>query len=118
MRGGKRSNSGRPRGAQNKRTEAVQAATQQVAEQIEVVLPDAFTGDAHAYLMAIYKDPAQPTGLRVDAAKAAIRYEKPSMAPADATPKTDAVPLIDRVKEWEREEAIVGSAGKVVELRR
>ena len=41
---------------------------------------DAFDGDAHALLVAIYKDPAQPIALRLDAAKAAISFEKPRLA--------------------------------------
>jgi hypothetical protein len=41
---------------------------------------DAFDGDAHGLLMAIYKDAAQPIELRMDAAKAAIGYEMPRLA--------------------------------------
>lgn len=33
--------------------------------------------------MAIYKDAAQPIALRMDAAKAAIAYEKPRLAAID-----------------------------------
>jgi hypothetical protein len=50
------------------------------AQAIAAAIPGAFEGDAHALLMAIYKDPAQPTELRLDAAKAAIRFEKPALA--------------------------------------
>ena len=34
--------------------------------------------------MLIYKDPAQPMAMRMDAAKAAIRFEKPMLAMATA----------------------------------
>jgi hypothetical protein len=44
---------------------------------------DAFEGDAHALLAAVYKDPAQPMELRMEAAKAAIGYEKPRLAAID-----------------------------------
>lgn len=51
---------GRPRGVKNRRTHEVEAAAVAAAEQIGLVVPDAFTGDAHAFPMAIYKDPRQP----------------------------------------------------------
>ena len=48
-------------------------------------MPDAFTGDAHAFLMLVYKDPRQPMELRLEAAGKAIRYEKPALASVDVT---------------------------------
>ena len=45
-------------------------------EAIGDVIPDAFAGDAHAYLVGIYKDPTQERHARQDAAKAALPYEK------------------------------------------
>lgn len=74
---------GRPRGAKNKRTEEREAAMQEVAEIISASIPDAFAGDSHALLMAVYKDPSQPVERRLDAAKAAIPYEKPRLAAID-----------------------------------
>ena len=84
---------GRPPGSPNKRRKAETS--------------DAFTGDAHALLMQIYKDPNQPIELRLDAAKAAIRYEKPALAAVEvnATIKRDANDLTDA----ELEQLIVGS---------
>jgi hypothetical protein len=79
---------GRPPGAKNRRTEEREAATAEAAAQIEQALGDAFQGDAHALLMAVYKNPANELPLRVDAAKAAIRYEKPALSSIDA--KVDA----------------------------
>ena len=63
---------GRPKGAKNKRTAAREAATKEIAAQIEKSIGGAFEGDALAYLMSIYKDPSQPENVRIDAAKAAI----------------------------------------------
>lgn len=83
--GGKRQGAGRIAGVPNKRTKAVLEAAQQTAEALSTAIPDAFTGDAHALLMAVYKDPAQPIELRVDAAKAAVRYEKPALSSVTAT---------------------------------
>lgn len=73
---------GRPKGAKNKRTAATERAAAEAAEQIGGAIPGAFDGDAHALLMTVYKDPLKEWPLRVDAAKAAIRYEKPALASA------------------------------------
>jgi hypothetical protein len=68
---------GRTAGVPNKRSDDFQAAIQEKAKKLEALVPGAFEGDAHALLMAVYKDPDHEWPLRVDAAKAAIRYEKP-----------------------------------------
>ncbi|MDR6292342.1 hypothetical protein E9232_004882 [Inquilinus ginsengisoli] len=78
--GGKREGAGRPAGAKNKRTAETLAAMEAAAEKIAEVVPNAFDGDAHALLMAVYKDPKHELALRIDAAKAAIRYERPALA--------------------------------------
>jgi hypothetical protein len=67
--------------------EVAQAAAQQIKEASEAAGLPAFEGDAHARLMAVYKssDPDIPLALKVDAAKAAIRYEKPALSSIDAT---------------------------------
>lgn len=96
---------GRPRGAKNRRTREVEAAAFEAAERIGLAVPDAFTGDAHAFLMAIYKDPRQPVELRLEAAGKAIRYEKPALASVDVTSTNEhrfeisAEPL--SLEEWE-----------------
>lgn len=71
---------GRPKGAKSKRTLAVEQAAARAAQHLESIIPNAFDGDAHALLMAVYKDPSKEWNLRIDAAKAAIRYEKPALA--------------------------------------
>lgn len=76
---------GRPPGAKNKRTAALEAKALAAAAAVEAVFPDAFQGDAHAFLMSIYKNPAQPINLRLEAAGKAIRYEKPALAAVDVT---------------------------------
>lgn len=75
---------GRKPGSKNKRTEELQAAADSAAKQISEALGVAFEGDAHAFLMAVYKDMSRPVELRIDAAKAAIRFEKPSLASLEA----------------------------------
>ena len=74
---------GRPIGAKNKRTAELHAEVAQVAASIAHTVPNAFPGDAHAYLMRVYKDPAKADNLRIDAAKAAVQYEKPKLATTD-----------------------------------
>lgn len=72
---------GRVPGSKNKRTAQLEAARLEASEKIADVLgARAFDGDAHALLMAVYKDGAYPIDVRLDAAKAAVRFEKPSFS--------------------------------------
>ncbi|WP_207483150.1 hypothetical protein [Arenibaculum pallidiluteum] len=57
---------------------------------------DALT-DAHAVLKAVYADPGQDWPLRVSAAKAAIRYERPALASTELTGK-DGGPVLQRIE--------------------
>ena len=50
----------------------------------EIIGGDLFEGDAHAFLMLTYKDKSLPHNLRLDAAKVAIRFEKPALTAIDA----------------------------------
>ena len=76
---------GRKKGSRNKRTQELQQAMAAAAKQIEAVIARAFQGDAHALLMAIYKDESRSIELRLEAAKAAIAYEKPKLAAVEST---------------------------------
>ncbi|MGC1859666.1 MAG: hypothetical protein WA733_00700 [Methylocystis sp.] len=68
---------GRQRGTKNKRTLDLARAQAETSEKFTAALgPAAFTGDAHALLMSIYRDASQPVELRVTAARAAIPFEK------------------------------------------
>ena len=80
MRGGPREGAGRPKGARNRRTVAVERAMKVVAERLKQAVPDAFEGDGVAYLQTVYRDPHQPTELRMDAAAKAARFERPTLA--------------------------------------
>jgi hypothetical protein len=80
MRGGKREGAGRPLGAKNRRTAAVEAAMQSVAAKFLAEVPQAFDGDGVAYLQTVYRDPALPVDVRIDAAAKAARYERPALA--------------------------------------
>jgi hypothetical protein len=79
-RGGARSGAGRKKGRKNARTVEREQHMHQAAQLIEQALGDtAFAGDAHDLLMAVYKDTSHRIELRIDAAKAAIGYEKPRL---------------------------------------
>ena len=71
---------GRQKGTPNKRSVALEEQVREAAQVIEQALPDAFKGDAHALLMAVYKDTTHPLPVRIDAAKAAISFERPKLA--------------------------------------
>ncbi len=51
-------------------------------------------------------DPSKPETLRLDAAKAAIRYERPALSPVEQQGESDFVPLPERLKAYLREDAI------------
>lgn len=75
---------GRPAGSKNlhtrEREEAIATAAAQTAQALGL---QAFEGDAHALLMLVYKNTEHPLPLRLDAAKAAIAFEKPRLATVD-----------------------------------
>lgn len=83
--GGKRKGAGRPKGSTNKRIKRLRSEMRTVALAIRKVIPDSFDGDGHAIMVAIYKDPKMPAELRLDAAKAAARYEKPQLQAIEHT---------------------------------
>ena len=67
---------GRKAGTPNKKT----AALKQAVVEAVGALPDAFEGDSYAFLATVYKNQALPLGVRLDAAKTAIAYERPRLA--------------------------------------
>jgi hypothetical protein len=67
---------GRKAGTPNKKT----AALKQAVVEAVGALPDAFEGDSYAFLATVYKNQALPLGVRLDAAKAVISYERPRLA--------------------------------------
>src|SRR5262245_55297861 len=76
---------GRQKGTKNKRTLLIEGNTRQsLGRAGEILGEDAFEGDAHALLIQIYKNIRLPLELRLHAAKAAIRFEKPALAPQDS----------------------------------
>jgi hypothetical protein len=94
-----RKTGGRKAGVPNKRTAAKNAALQAVVAKFEEAVPTAFEGDAVALMQLIYRDPALPIELRLDAAKSSARFERPALGaimtkdvtPAPETPQTSDV---------------------------
>lgn len=76
---------GRPKGSANKRTVARDARLAVVEKKLASVIPGLFEGDSHALLMSVYKNPAMEWSARIDAAKAAIRFEKPSLSAVETS---------------------------------
>lgn len=86
-----RKTGGRKIGSKNRRTLQIEAAGKDALQAVKDALgTDAFEGDAHAMLVAVYKDTSKPIELRLDAAKAAVRYEKPALSSIDQ--KGNSVP--------------------------
>jgi hypothetical protein len=80
VRGGSRPNAGRKPGSTSAKTVERLKQVAQVMTAVEDAMPDAFHGDAHAFLIAVYKNPEIATKDRLAAATAAIGYEKPKLA--------------------------------------
>src|SRR5215467_5388116 len=76
---------GRKKGSKNRRTLLLEDAARQAQEDAKHLLGDkTFEGDAHPLLVLTYKNEALPLAVRIDAAKAAIRFEKPVMSTVDS----------------------------------
>jgi hypothetical protein len=79
-----RKTGGRTLGTPNKKTAAMKDAQRRLLEDANKALSDEglqlFEGDAHALLTLAYKHPKLDLAMRLDAAKAAVRFEKPMMA--------------------------------------
>jgi hypothetical protein len=109
---------GRQPGTKNKSTVEREQARARAAARITAVLgADAFEGDAHDLLVAVYKDSSQPIGLRVDAAKAAIGYEKPRHAVVSGNADGGTSSIVSILEEIaaERHAQRLTQSGKVIE---
>lgn len=105
---------GRPKGARNKNSVDFEKALVEKSKKVDAIVDGAFEGDAHAYLMSLYKDPDMPIEKRLDAAKAALPYEKPRLAAHQHTgPNGGPIQTVDLSKlsddEFNHLEAILGS---------
>ena len=67
---------GRQKDSRNKSTQEREETAAKTVALVGDMIPNAFPGDAHPFLVAIYKDPRVDPLARKDAAKAALPYEK------------------------------------------
>jgi hypothetical protein len=84
---------GRPPGSKNKKTLALEHASRQAAASID----NAFEGDAHAFLQAVYKNPDVPLEIRIQAASRALRVEKPTLSASHGS-HNFSIGLADRME--------------------
>ena len=67
---------GRQKDSRNKSTQEREETAAKTVALVGDMIPNAFPGDAHAFLVAIYKDPQQDQHAREIAARAALPFEK------------------------------------------
>jgi hypothetical protein len=89
---------GRKKGSRNKKTVLLEETGREALAKM--LGPHAFDGDAHSLLIAIYKDKRCPIALRLDAAKTAIRFEKPALTAVDAKHSVEQK-LVDQMTDAE-----------------
>ncbi len=94
---------GRPPGSKNKKTLALEEAARRAAASID----GAFEGDAHAFLTAVYRDPAVPLEIRIMAAGRAIRVEKPALSASHSVSEVN-VNLATRLEAARKRVARIG----------
>jgi hypothetical protein len=89
---------GRRKGSKNKKSPEHRRALEQASAKFEEAMPGAFSGDAHAFLTMIYKDPSQPLHDRINAAGKALPFEKPRLQATAVTGKDGEGPAILEVR--------------------
>src|SRR5271156_2737424 len=84
-RGGARPGAGRRKGAKTTKPRRAAASTSRAVNVLtRRGIKDIFPGDAHAFLVSVYKNGELDLAPRVDAAKAAVPYERPRLPPVAA----------------------------------
>jgi hypothetical protein len=88
-------------------------ALERQADGEQRIMHRPFAGDAHAFLMAVYKNPKLDLHTRIDAAKAAIGYEKPRLA-SIAMPRRSLDEMSDEelLEFWDTVRALQRQQGK------
>jgi hypothetical protein len=90
--GGARPGAGRPKGKQNKKTEALEAAMTEAARS----LPSDYT--SLVLFQAVYRNAELPAKLRLYAASQALPYEHPKLATTTVKGDADAPLAVTIVK--------------------
>jgi hypothetical protein len=115
---------GRPKGSQSKKT--IESAEKALAV-LATAVPDGtdrfFGGDAHAFLVSVYRDNQQDMGYRIKAATKAISFEKPALAAMTlrAEGKDNTIEqarrreLLDGLQELKEKMRLMGESAKAIE---
>jgi hypothetical protein len=91
-----RKTGGRQKGVTNKKTAAQREAIKQALASAEQAMADRLEDlDAHGFLRLIYRDRSQPLEVRIDCAKAAVRYEAPALSQTDLSVRVPPRELTD-----------------------
>ena len=100
-----RKTGGRRRGTPNKVTAARRAVVQDAMARVMAGRPAGFPGDAHALLVAIYRDESLPLSMRLDAAKSAVKFERPALASTVLTQRSglDRSMICSGFSPWQRQ---------------
>ena len=98
-------------GGRDKKTLALEEAARQAAASID----GAFEGDAHAFLAAVYRDPAVPLEIRITAAGKALRVEKPALSASHSVTNVN-FNLATRLEAARRRVARIGRRGPAEEI--
>jgi hypothetical protein len=95
--GGYRQGGGRPKGSQSETVKARRAVQRdlvaKVVKQFQIDHPDAFQGDAVSLMQCVYRDASLPLDVRIDAAKAVARFERPQLAAVMTSDASNISPL-------------------------
>src|ERR1700746_102124 len=104
---------GRQKGTPNKKTAEQKAAIKAAVEKVVGRLPEVFEGDSYAFLATIYKDKQQPIGVRMDAAKTAIAYERPRLSNVEMTTRSlDKLSEEDFFRAWDSVPRFLAERGR------
>ena len=104
---------GRQKGTPNKKTAEQKAAIKAAVEKVVGELPEVFEGDSYAFLATIYKDKQQPIGVRMDAAKTAIAYERPRLSNVAMTTRSlDQLSDEEFFRAWDSVAAFLAQNGR------
>jgi hypothetical protein len=104
---------GRQKGTPNKKTAEQKAAIKAAVEKAVGQLEEPFEGDGYAFLATVYKDKQQPIGVRMDAAKTAIAYERPRLSNVAMTTRSlDQLSDEDFFQAWDSVAAFLAQHGR------
>jgi hypothetical protein len=104
---------GRKKGTPNKKTAEQKAAIKAAVEKVVGRLEEPFEGDGYAFLATVYKDTRQPIGVRLDAAKTAVAYERARLSNVEMTTRSlDRMTDEDFFRAWDSVARFLANNGR------